>query len=305
MSHHSGYDPYIERNAGDLITSEDWNEVQQFVKADIAANAAADEENMASIQEQLGNVDAARFGGQTPEERTEDNDKRYVKRSDATAVGEYRRYFKQLDKEIVVGNERIIEPSVIEHNLCRYPLVQVYELAQLFDRAPEGEHPFVWNEVKFLVYYASKRDPVAELLQTESSDWYYWGDRLPFILDQFDVQPARSQAFDDLLNDLWGAMFNPGLEQDQFKRDSYGHTSYVDKWIQDDKTVGELLDEGRYEDLRVAIRPQQLSAGMIPSKTENGINWWNDDELDVFHLSENTIEIRVHRAIDLMVLLRT
>jgi len=139
--------------------------------------------------------------------------------------------------------------------------------------------------VKFLVYYGTKRDPMAELLRTESSDWFYWGDSLSFWLDQVGVKPALTQSFDDLLNDFWGAMFDPGLEQDEFKNESYGHTSYVQRWIDDDKTVGDLVKGGQWEDIRIALRPKLTQ------------------EAAVFHVSQNAVEIRVPRAMDLMVLL--
>ena len=199
-----------------------------------------------------------------------------------------------------------IEPAVIEHKLCRFPLVEVFELQQLFTAAPPfpaglTDKPFVWDKAKFLVYYATKRDPIAELLRTESSDWFYWGDSLSFWLDQFGVTPALSQSFDDLLNDFWGKMFDPGLEQDEFKGESFGHTPSVQKWIDDDKTVGALVKGGQWEDIRVAVRPK-LATWLL---AENATVKSPTQEVLVYHVSQNAVEIRVPRAMDLMVLLRT
>lgn len=315
MSNHMTQTPFLERNAGDLITAEDWNEMQQLIKSALAENAEGDAENIARLEAALADVDATRFGGKTPQEWTEEYDKRYIKRDDAIAAGEYRRYFKQADRLIVgPAGTQFIEPVVIEHNLCRFPIMQVYALQPLFpsplpgdDRDPPfANQPFDVQDVRFLVYYASKRDPVAEHLRTESSDWFYWGDHLYGWLDYFGIQPAESQSFDDLLNDFWGAMFNPGLEQDQFRRDSYGHTAYVERWIQDDKTVGDLVREGRWDDLRVAIRPVLLSSGMqLSLEGRNTPQWWNTNAIYAIHLSQNAVEIRVPHAMDLMVLLRS
>jgi len=319
MTHHTGYEPYIERNPGDLITAEDWNEMQQYVKADLADNATADDERHQQLLKQIAEVDAAKFGSKTPEEWTDDLDGRYVKRDDPQAAGEYRRYFKQVDKGLADGT---IEPAVIEHKLCRFPIVEVYELNRLFDEDPlagEADPVFDWQTIKFLVYYASKRDPIAELLRTESADWYYWGDPLPFWLDRFRVQPALTQAFDDLLNDLWGHMFDPGLEQDEFTNVSYGHTPYVQRWIDGDKSVDDLLKGGQWDDLDVAIRPQLVSPNLAASVTMSQAfmeerNMAEEDlaalldalgSVQVFHLSQNAIEIRVPKPMDLMVLLRT
>jgi hypothetical protein len=59
MSHHTSQEPYIPRNPGDLITAEDWNEMQQYVRTDIAENAAQDEQTAAELRDALQNVDLA------------------------------------------------------------------------------------------------------------------------------------------------------------------------------------------------------------------------------------------------------
>lgn len=258
MSHHTDYDPYIPLNPGDVITAEDWNELQQYIKADLADNLSA--------------------------------------------IGDYRRYFKQMDRELSGGQ---IEPAVIEHRLNRHPMIEIYELAPLFEEEPlAGEQkPFDWQNVKFLVYYASRRDPIAELLRTETHDWFHWGDPLALWLGQFEVEPSASQAFDDLLNDLWGHMFDPGLEQDQFKREAYGHTGYVQRWIDADKTVGELMETGRWDDLYIAVRPQLFTSSIAKSPTPAPIE--PSGQIQVYHLSQNATEIQVPRAMDLMILMRS
>jgi hypothetical protein len=88
--------PYIQVNPGDLITAEDLNEIQQHIRADLAANGAADAKNVAELKDLIANVDAPKFGGKTPDDWTDDLDKRYIRRDDPQAAGQYRRYFKQL-----------------------------------------------------------------------------------------------------------------------------------------------------------------------------------------------------------------
>ena len=140
-------------------------------------------------------------------------------------------------------------------------------------------------------------DPVAELLRTESSDWFYWGDPLTYWLERFDVKPEKTQAFEDLLNDFWGQMFNPGLEQDQFKGESFGYSKHIEKWL--DKSVGDLMMGKQWKDLRVAIRPQLISPSLGPFAAGA------TDQIRVFHLSQSAVEIQVSNTMDLMVLLRT
>lgn len=284
---------YVPHSPGDLITAEDWNLLQEKIQTDIGAKIADTKKEI--IEGEVATAgNAKKFGGLDPNEWQTRQDKRYVMREDYITAGEYRRYFKQADE----GSGGKIEPVVIEHMLNRYPIIEVYKLAQLFETEPAGtDKPFDWKKVRFLVYYASKMDPVAELLHTESSDWFYWGDPLTYWLERFDVRPEKTQAFEDLLNDFWGQMFNPGLEQDQFKRESFGHSTHIAKWM--DKSVGDLDTGGRWKDLRVAIRPQLISPSLGPFAAGAA------DQIRVFHLSQSAVEIQVSNAMDLMVLLKT
>ncbi|NWG18888.1 MAG: hypothetical protein HXY39_01040 [Chloroflexi bacterium] len=318
MTQPASQKPYIEVKPGDLITAESWNELQQHIRADLAANAEADARNVAELKEQIANVDAPKFGGRTPDDWTNDLDKRYIKRDEPQAAGQYHRYFKQLNRTVVVNGQNRIEPAVITHNLCRFPLVDVYRLMPLFsftnvdgtEREIGREEqtrlglPDNWKTVKFLVYYASKRDPISDLLYTEApGDRFYWGDPLTLHLDQFGVRPTPTQAFDDLLNDLWGNMFDPGNEQDQFDRDAYGNSPYTQNWIEKDGvTVGDLMKRGQWPDLRVAVRPQQMPITAEPVAIGDR---QVAPRVSVFHISQNAIEIHASSAVELMVLIRT
>lgn len=306
---------YITVKPGDLITAEDLNEIQKRMRTDLAANAAADDKNVADLKTLIANVDAPKFGGKTPDDWTDDLDKRYIRRDDPQAAGQYRRYFKQLNRKVVGGDgTQSIEPAVIKHHLCRYPLVEVYDLAPLFSISPDPDTdqqkklglPDNWKSIKFLVYYASKRDPISDLLFTESDDRYYWGDPIQLLLEQFGVKPAMSQAFDDLLNDLWGKMFDPGNEQDEFDRDSFGNSPYTQNWIdKNNMSVGDLVKGGQWDNLRLAIRPRLLATGGIVLPPNNDNQPQSAPSAEVYHLSQNELEIRVPQATDVMVLIRT
>jgi hypothetical protein len=300
--------PYIPRNPGDLVTAEDWNDMQVAVRTDLAANAAADASTAAELRELIANVDAPKFGGKTPDEWTDELDQRYIRRDDPGAMGEYRRYFKQLNRQVIDERtgQQVFEPCVIEHKLCRYPLVEVHELLPVFAHVPPSNDnrpgaPAGFENVKFLIYYASKRDPMAELLTTESSDTYHWGDDFKLLLSQFNLKPALTQKLDDLVNDIFGKMFDPGQGQDHFDRDTYSVSEYVQqRMIDRDQTVGDLIKGGQWNDLRVAIRPVQIPAlAAFPADADSL------RAVQVFHISQNEVEIRVPQATDIMVILRT
>lgn len=292
---------YIKRNPGDLITSENWNEVQELIKNDIADQVGRVETSLNEFKEKP--VDAEKFDGNTPDEWTKEFDDRYVQHAELEAGwGEYRRYFKQIDRQLADDS---FEPAIIKHNLHRYPVVNIFELAKL-EYTISGETTAVTdndgNEVKFLVYYSGHRDPVAEKLMTLGEDDVHWGDPLSLILEQFGMSPNPEQYFDDVLNDLWGHMFDPGLSQDHFKRVSYGHSEYIQTEILDkDRTVEQLTGKhGIWDDLRMAIRPQMIPVG--PSFADISPVY---PLVQVFHLSQDILEIRVSSAMDLMILLRT
>jgi len=286
---------YIKRNPGDLVTSEDWNEVQEMIKKDIADQVGRVETDLNEFKEEP--VDAEKFGDNTPEEWTKEFDDRYVQHAELEAGwGEYRRYFKQIDLELAGGS---FEPAIIKHNLHRYPVVNIFELAKIEYETTSGDTP----AVKFLVYYAGHRDPVAENLMTRGEDDVHWGDPFDLFLEQFGMSPNPTQLFDDVLNDLWGHMFDPGLGQDHFKRESYGHSTYIQTEILDkDKTVEKLAGSGVWDDLRMAIRPQMIPVGPpLVANTDTS----SYHTVQVFHLSQDILEIRVPSAMDLMILLRT
>ena len=299
------YDPFCP---GDLIAAERVNGVQVAIKQDIRDQVGKVQKNLDELK--ATPVDASKFGGKTPDEWTKEYDKRYVQRSELkNGWGEYRRYLKQLDRP-----ETAPDPALIEHGLRRYPTVTVFDLAKLLpstgDATRDAELLKLLSEdttldAKFLVYYAGRRDPIAEKLMTRGSDTVFWGDKLELILEQFDMTPSPTQYFDDQLNDLWGKMFDPGLDQDNFRRAVYGHSKYVQtELLGKGRTVQELKAGGVWDDLRMAIRPQMISTNSeFANPTTADPSQRNT--VQVFHLSQNTLEIRAAKPIDLMVLLRT
>lgn len=301
--------PYIPHSAGDLITAEDWNEMQVLVKQDIATQVGAVQQDLDEFKE--APVDADTFGGKTPGEWVQSLDDRYVQKADLeSGWGEYRRYFKQIDRsDLLVDGYR---PVIIKHNLHRYPLVNLFELGELdpTNSRPNDDRQSVLdsrgNRVKFLVYYANRQDPVSDLLRVEGEDTVYIGDPLPLLMEQFHMTVKPDQLLVDVLNDLWDKMFDPGLSQDNFRPGSYGHSQYLqDDWLRE--TVASLDRGGIWDNLQMAIRPQMMSAFF----DEYG---GGDSRIQVFHISQDVLELRYNpqnfdgqreQGIDLMVLLRT
>ncbi len=298
------FNPFDIFKAGELIVAERFNNVQIEIKKHISVEVSNVKKDLDDYKAKP--IDASEFGGKTPEEWTKLNDERYVQRSELKGGwGDYRRYFKQLNRPTTDP-----DPALIEHNLRRYPTVTLFELTQLItsdDDAKKLLSDDTSKDARFVVYYAGRRDPIAEKFMTRSADATFWGDNIELILEQFGLTPTSTQMFDDVLNDLWGKMFDPGLDQDNFRRDAYGHSRYIQtELLGRGRTVQELKAGGVWDDLRIAIRPQMIPTSIdfstsAPDATGNRVN----NRVDVFHLSQNVIDVQAKNPIDLMVLLRT
>ena len=137
--------PYIPHGPGDLITAEDWNEVQVLIKEDIASQVGEVETALEEFKE--APVDADTFGGKAPEEWKEDLDKRYAPLDHShDGVRRYQRYFLELETKLSITlNDgtalTILQPAVIEHGMGRHPVIQVYELLDLPIATPRIRPP--------------------------------------------------------------------------------------------------------------------------------------------------------------------
>jgi len=75
--------------------------------------------------------------------------------------------------------------------------------------------------------------------------------------------------------------------------------------MDDDKSVEDLIKGGQYSDLRLAIRPALLSPGFQPAPEQSTDTHGPPNDVQVFHLSLNAVEIQVRAKMDLMVILRS
>ncbi len=298
------FEPFDLFKAGELIVAERLNELQIAIKKHVGIQVEDVKKELDEFKAKP--VDASKFGGKTPAEWTKLNDERYVQRSELKGGwGDYRRYFKQLNRPLPAP-----DPAVIEHNLRRYPVVSLFELTQLITNEEDAKRLLsddTSKDARFVVYYAGRRDPIAEKFMTRSADAIFWGDNIELILEQFGLTPAPTQMFDDVLNDLWGKMFDPGLDQDNFRRDAYGHSRYIQtELLSRGRTVQELKAGGVWDDLRVAIRPQMIPVDIdFATGVANAQGARDTNRVDVFHLSQNVVDVQAAKPIDLMVVLRT
>ncbi|GAB4373072.1 MAG: hypothetical protein Kow0042_16770 [Calditrichia bacterium] len=235
------HEPYISSNPGDLITSENWNQMQVMIKKDLQSQVeSAKEEIRAGKVKEAEN--AEKFAQSGPKEWLDKLDERYAMKTHGhEGESVYRRYIKRFTEEI---NE-----VLLQHELGRFPIVDVYELKPV-TRDPE------YADCKLLVYYGHVDAEKLKLYKQVYREKVYLGYPLEQLLTELGVQYEDDDNLEDVINDLWTAFMKD--PNDEIKH-------CVSKWIQDScnkkRTVADLKQTDQWPDLHVAIYPRKCGKG--------------------------------------------
>lgn len=274
--------PWIEVNGGQLVTANLYNETQQRARAEIKQMAAQLEGEIQKVEGELDNVDAARFGGKTPQEW---GDEFAAKVHDHEGQSVYRRYIKHFE-----GEE---DEALLTHNLGRYPLVDVYQLDDVV--APGVNDRF--NGCKILFYGKTDADQL-KLRTKVYRDSVDLGVSLEEMLKELGVPYEDDDYIEDVLKEMWDA-----LRKDPNDEVSHCTTAWVEECCERHRTVKELREGGPWDDLSIAMRPRKTG---------------RDADTDTYkvivaQVNYNTLHIRVDegnntgkltKPVDLMFLLR-
>lgn len=286
MSHHSEETPWIPQNPGDLIKADNWNEVQQYARADIKRSAADLASQIQQVEQKLGEVDAAKFGGKSPDEWREQFAPSVHDHEGQTA---YRRFIKRFTPDL--------NKVLLNHKLGRFPLVDVYELLPVTKK--DG-----YQDCKLLFYYGhADADDFGLLLKV-------YRDRVPLgipfeqLLSELDVEYDDDDTIEDVLNDMWTAfMADPNDELDHCT------SPWVDKCCGERRTVKELKDADQWGDFYVAIKPRKCGKG-VDVQDSNLSPLTPFCQVEVFHVNYETVFVETHgldgdQKLDLMFLMRS
>jgi hypothetical protein len=283
MPNHSQEIPWILANAGDLITADNWNEVQRFAKADIKQSATELQGKIHEVEGKLDDVDATKFGGKTPQEwATQFAPK--VHEHEGQAV--YRRYIKEFTQEL--------DKVLLKHQLGHFPLVDVYELLPVTNKAN-------FTDCKLLFYYG----------HADAEEFGLWvrvyRDRVPLgipferLLAELGIQYDDDDTIEDVLNDMWNALMRD--PNDELKHCT---TPWVDECCGQRRTVKNLKDADQWTDLYVAIKPRKCGKGTDPQVTPGA-----PCQVEVTQVNYDTVLVEAHgltannSPLDLMFLLRS
>ena len=243
--------PYIPQNPGDLVTAENWNQVQVDIKQDIGSQIQTAVGNIKSVDHA---TNADQLGGQTPDQLTQS----ILKQAEEILPQRtgYMRSFNRLE----TGKEKILK-----HGLKGFPLVDVYQLDyfQAICSTGENDNNPVW--VNFFLYHTSERTiSLKTAAGTTIKATIEPSDQQPFrvlfsdMLALYKVQYTDTTALGDLVTDFWTAFW--GVPNDEFDSDQYCHSPWFEKCCGEQRSVKQLKDRGDWDDIWFK---------MIPRKTIN------------------------------------
>lgn len=273
-------DPYINRNHGDLIIAEDWNSLQVQIKEDICNKVeAAKEEIREGSVKQAEN--AEKFANESDEEWVNKLDERYALENHShEGQSVYRRYIKVFDSTV---NE-----VFLEHQLGRYPLVDVYELLPVIGENPKGD-VIGFEDCKLLVYYGQKDAQDFDLWLKVYRDKKMLGIPLEQFLNELGVGYENDVILEDVINDMCRELMKD--PNDEIK-------VCLTPWIEDKcnkkRTVYELDKAGQWSDMSIAIKPRKCGKGADLNLVEGGTVQEPTCLSEVTHVNYDCLHIQSH-----------
>jgi len=286
--------PYISHNPGDLVTAEDWNEVQRQIKEDIAKQIKGAIQHISTVP----NADnAAKLENKTADELSREIVQRALQEL-PTRTG-YRKLFKRL---------KVNEEKVIKHGLEACPLVDVYQL-EAFEVVCSEDGEKHKEPVNFYLYHSSEKKirftpsgtTTPDSVEIEPTDGTAY--RIPFkdLLALYKVEYTETTSLGDLETEFWKALFT--APNDQFDDDQYCHSPWFDRCCGEQRTVEDLKRRGDWDDLWFKMTPRKTInySGTAPTLAPTNIQ--------VVHFDFDTLGIKLlpglkEKELKVMVLLK-
>jgi hypothetical protein len=241
--------PYIPHGPGDLITAEDWNDMQVDVRKDIAEQIASSIAGVKDV-DHAGNSD--KIGGLSVSDLTKSI------LDQVFAILPKRTGYMQ-----VFCNLQLHSDKVIEHKLKAYPVTDVYQLDyfQVVCAKSDKAGDAVLEWAQFYLYHADEQRlriaPYTAPIEIETRPKFRipWKTLIDQLAEQKLLQYTDDTTLDDLDTDFWRALFHD--PSDEFDPDSYCHSPWFEKCCGEKRTVGELTKHGDFDDIFLKIKPQK------------------------------------------------
>ena len=247
----SDISPYILRNPGDLLSAEDWNQVQVDIKNDIAGQiekAIHDVDNVPHAD------DADKLDGKSLEDITKDIVQKVMEDIRKHDHG-YQRIFKRLEA---------CKEKVIAHGLKACPLVDIYQLDYFLAVCAKGEEvadqSVTW--VNFYLYHATERriripspDPTKKpiVVDIEPTDTQLARLKFSDLLQLYEVPYTDTTDLEELEAAFWARF----LPNDEFDSDQYCHSPWFEKCCGERRSVKELKDRQDWDRIYLKWMPRK------------------------------------------------
>jgi hypothetical protein len=237
--------PYVPHNPGDLITAEDWNEMQVDVRKDMAAQI---KDAITKKQDVDHATNSDKIGGQSVSDLTKSI------LDQVFALLPKRTGYMQVFCNLALNSDKIIQ-----HKLKSYPIVDVYQLDYFPVLCARSASDVRAEWVQAYVYEASEsrqRLPGSTTpIEIESKPRFriLWKTLIDQLADQKLLSYDENTTLGNLLTDFWQALFSP--PNDEFDADSYCHSLWFERCCGEKRTVGQLKQN--WDDLYFKIQPNK------------------------------------------------
>src|SRR3984893_18931260 len=254
---------YLEAKPGDLITAENWNELQKRVRQDIVDTT---QKAVQGVSQVAHAKDSDELDGKTADQLADDIVRRAVQQ--VRLESGYQQLFTVLDWE--AGKKPQEQPfRVIEHKLGLEPLVDVYRL-QYFPVVYRRDQQtflgwanfYLFQKLEQSIRYTSPDNQTTSVrIQPAQGQAYriLWKS----LLDRYHVKYDKQTSVGDLLTDFWNALLgNQGFDEIQ-----YGHSPFLEKCCDDNRTVNDLDQSGDWDDIYLKMMPEKIAFFPAPLAT--------------------------------------
>jgi hypothetical protein len=241
--------PYVPHNPGDLITAEDWNDMQVDVRKDMAAQIAT---SIAGVKDVDHASNADKIGGQSVSDLTK-----------AILDQVFALLPKRTGYMQVFCNLELNTDKIIQHNLKTYPITDVYQLDyfQVVCAKSSSAADSAAEWVQFYLYHGDEQrlrlPPSTVPIEIETKPKYriLWKTLIDQLAEQKLLTYTDDTTLDDLDTDFWRAMFHD--PNDEFDPDAYCHSPWFEKCCGEKRSVGDLKKHGDFDDIYLKVMPRK------------------------------------------------
>jgi hypothetical protein len=244
-------DPYISQNPGDLITAENWNEMQVDIKQDIASQIKT---AVAGIKSVSHADDAHTLDGKDTQALTDS-----ILKQAEEILPQRTGYFRSFNR-LKTGTEKIIK-----HGLKSFPLADIYILDYFPAVCSTGENDATPMWVNFFLYHSREqtitvKGPAGTIrVPIEPSDVQPFRVLFSDMLALYKVQYTDTSTLDELETEFWKAFWD---SNDEFDSDQYCHSPWFEKCCGEKRSVRQLKDQGAWDDIWFKMVPTKIHTNL-------------------------------------------